>query len=245
MAGIPQHRGEAEEILALRPDLVIHSGLGHLKSLEMIESFGIETIDIGYSESLTHGLEALKITAAALGREARAETLLAEIERRLDRALKLRARLDGPGPRPQALYITPSGITAGKGTYIDEVMRLAGLDNHLDQQGVSGWSDLSIEALALSPPDVVISSFFNERRGWQAAWRFSHHPLTEKLMHEARHYEVPAQDWGCGGFFLVDAVERLLDLRQQQAIQSDQLAADLSAQKDQQPQQPQQPMGGQ
>ncbi|GER07540.1 iron ABC transporter substrate-binding protein [Iodidimonas muriae] len=213
MAGIAQHDGSAEAILDLKPDLVIHSGLGHLKSVHMLDRFGIEIIDIGYSQSLDHGRKALLKVGAALGEDKKARHMLASIDGRLMAAQKQVAALEKTHKRPRALYLTPSGITTGRGTYIDEVMALAGIDNQLAERGVDGWSSVGLEALAAKPPAMVITSFFQGRSGWNNAWRFSHHPLAKRIMDRARRVEVPANQWGCGGFFLVEAVETLIAAR--------------------------------
>ncbi len=208
-----RHSGSTEEILNLNPDLVIHSGLGHLKSVSMLDRFGFKIIDIGYSESLHHARQAVRTVGNALDRSGTADRILETMDRRLEQVAKTVERLDKSGPRPQALYLTPSANTTGSGTYLDEVMTLAGIDNRLAVRGVIGWASLDLEDMAQNPPDMVISSFFESLSGWQSAWLFSRHPVTMQAMERAMQVKVPARQWGCGGFFIVEAVETLAEAR--------------------------------
>ncbi len=208
-----RHGGSTEEILSLNPDLVIHSGLGHLKAVAMLDRFGVEIVDIGYSESLNHARQAVLTVGEALDRVDAAEHLLETLDHRLEKVARTVAVLDRAGPRPQALYITPSSNTTGAGTYLDEVMTLAGIDNSLAVRGVVGWASFDLEDMAENAPDMVISSFFESLSGWQSAWLFSRHPVTRQVMDQAMLVEVPARQWSCGGYFIVSAVETLVEAR--------------------------------
>lgn len=66
----------------------------------------------------------------------------------------------------RALYLTPSGFTAGAGTLTDAVLRAAGLTN---AAASPGFSPVSLERLVLNPPSLFIKAFFEavrtDRRG--------------------------------------------------------------------------------
>ncbi len=208
--GLPQHDGSAESVLALRPDLVVGSGPGTARLAALLDRFAIPRLDLGHATGLAAARARFLRLAARLGREARARRLLAGIDRRLAALRTRAARLDGVGPRPRAIYLTPSGITTGAGTYIDEVLRLAGIENALAADGVRGWSSLSVEGLVAHPPDLFVRSFFGSRPGWQENWRFSTHPVTAALVAATPEIDVPAAHWGCAGVFVVDAIADLV-----------------------------------
>lgn len=209
----PQHGGSAEEILTLAPDLVLRSGVADRRLDGFLERQAIPTASLGYAQSLADARQALRSAGAALGREARADQLLAEMDRRQARLAERVAALDALGPRPTALYVTPSGITTGSGTYIDEAFGMAGIVNLLGSEGVEGFSLLTVEDLATRRPDLMVASFFDSRRGWRADWRFAQHPVAARAMGRAARVAVPARQWGCAGYYLLDAVESLIDGR--------------------------------
>ncbi len=216
--GLPRHDGSAEAILALRPDLVVGSGRGTVRLAALLDRFAIPHLDLGHAASLAAARERFLRLGVRLGRAERAHRILAGLDRRLA-ALRLRvARLDAAGPRPRAVYLTPSGVTTGAGTYIDEVLRLAGIENALAAAGVRGWSSLSVEGLVARPPDLFVRSFFGSRPGWQESWRFSVHPVTAALVAARPAIDVPASHWGCAGVFVVDAVADLVRGRERLAL---------------------------
>lgn len=208
------HGGSTEEILSLAPGLAVRSGVADGRRARLLARLGVAVVDLGYATGLADAREAVVKLGEAVGRPGRADALL---ERMADRRARLEARaaaLDRVASRPQAVYLTPSGVSTGEGTYIDEVFDIAGIANRLAADGVEGWSRLSLEGLAARPPEMVVTSFFGSRPGWQMAWRFSRHPVAETAMARAMHLSVPAGQWGCAGFFLLDAAESLLEGRE-------------------------------
>ncbi len=217
--GLPRHDGSAEAILALRPDLVVGSGPGTVRLAALLDRFAIPHLDLGHATSLAAARARFLRLGVRLGRAAKAQRLLAALDRRRA-ALRARvARLDAAGPRPRALYLTPSGVTTGAGTYIDEALNLAGIENALAADGVRGWSSLSVEGLVARPPDLFVRSFFGSRPGWQESWRFSTHPATAALVAARPGIDVPAAHWGCAGVFVVDAIADLVRGRERLAAQ--------------------------
>lgn len=208
-----QHKGGIEDILGAHPTLVIRAGSGHARLDHMLDRFDIETIELGYAESLDDARRAVSLLGERLGRQEKAARLLGDLERRLAAVGRRVAALDQAGRRPSALYLTPSGVTSGGGTYIDEAMRRAGIDNLLAETGVEGFSRLNPESMLTHAPDMMITSFFGSRPGWQADWRFSVHPVTLRAMEQRFRAEIPAGSWGCAGFFLIDAIEALASAR--------------------------------
>ncbi|MGC8001651.1 hypothetical protein, partial [Salmonella enterica] len=57
-----------------------------------------------------------------------------------------------------AVYLTPSGVTAGPGTLVDAVLRAAGMTN---AETRPGYHTVSLEQLALDPPRAVVLGFFD------------------------------------------------------------------------------------
>ncbi|MFQ5347235.1 MAG: ABC transporter substrate-binding protein [Rhodothalassiaceae bacterium] len=222
---LPQHDGSVEAILALRPDLVVGSGPGTPRLAALLDRFAIPHLELGHASSLDEARSRFLRLGVHLGREDTARRLLAALDRRLA-ALRARvARLETSGPPPRAVYLTPSGVTTGAGTYIDEVLRLAGIRNALAAEDVHGWTALSVEGLLAHPPDLFVRSFFGSRAGWQENWRFSRHPATAALVAATPAIDVPAAHWGCAGIFVVAAIADLVRGRERLAAQRDALAA--------------------
>lgn len=157
----PSVRGGAEEVLALRPGLVIGARWGQGPVLDMARRLGVPTFEIPLADSYAGIREMILGLAGAVGEPGRGRDLLA----RLDAA---RARLHAlpahSTPSPAA-YCGPSGFTGGDSPLAREQLGDAALI-----PARAGRMDL--EALVLARPDVLVS----------VAYRPDHPSLIQLLL---------------------------------------------------------------
>jgi iron complex transport system substrate-binding protein len=202
--GLPSLRASAEEVLVMAPDIAIRQFGGESAILPMLERLGIEVVQLGFSDSPESARSNLRLVGRALGREARAEALIADMDRRL---AEVAAR--GRGGGLTAIYLTPGGFTSGAGTFIDAVIRSAGLTNLGAAGGRQGWYDLNIENLVMNPPDLIIGSFFDLRTSRMNHWSVARHSYVRKLLEERPSVIVPGRYVACSAWFFVEAVEMI------------------------------------
>jgi len=100
--------------------------------------------------------------------------------------------------------MSPSGITTGSGTFLNEVMTLAGLDNLMADQGLSGWSAFDVESFITLDPDILLTSFFDSKVGNAESWRFSEHPAVREAMERVRIVDVPSRYLSCPAWYVVE-----------------------------------------
>ncbi len=146
-----------EVIFALHPDLVLATRGNPVSVIDRLRSAGVPVFAF---DSQT-GLEQIPRTMRTLSRilgGVQAEGL-GRIDSLLT-ALECYGRLAEsvpPGERPNVLYYDPLSPdwTAGPGTHIDEVIRLAGARNLASDSPVA-WPKYSLEALLARPPDWIL-----------------------------------------------------------------------------------------
>ena len=149
-------RGESEEILALRPDLVFVTNFTDDGMVRLLEGAGIPLVRFTNWDSFAGVLADIRLTGAVLGVEDRAEALARSVEERL-RAVATRV---AGRPRPRVLYYEQPGYTRGPGALIDEMIERAGGYNVARELGVKGVAQIGFESLlALRPEIVVIPGF--------------------------------------------------------------------------------------
>ena len=149
-------RGESEEILALRPDLVFVTNFTDDGMVRLLEGAGIPLVRFTSWDSFAGVLADIRLSGAVLGVEARAEALARSVEDRL-RAVEARVR---GRPRPRVVYYEQPGYTRGAGALIDEMIERAGGRNVARELGLRGVAELGFESLlALRPEVVVIPGF--------------------------------------------------------------------------------------
>jgi iron complex transport system substrate-binding protein len=199
-AGLPTVRPRAADVLALEPTLVVRSYGGGPEVERFMEDVGVRVVQLGYPQTLDDvRAEVLRI-GAELGSQDEAEALAREFERRL---AKLSKR---GGAGAEALYMTPTGVTAGAGTMIDELFRAAGLAN-FQQRG--GWNPLPLERLAYERPDLVAAAFFEGGAYHIDHWSAARHPVAQAQIEERPVIPLDGAWTSCGAWFLIDAVEAL------------------------------------
>lgn len=144
-----------EQLARLEPDLVIawpdnpmRSVIARLEDLGVaIYSPEVQTLDDMRRTTLTLG--------AILGLEAAADSLIRTIDRELEEV----RRAVADRPRHSVFYVVwfAPPTTSASGTYIDELIEIAGGDNiFADAPGL--WPQVSLEEVVRRQPDVILLS---------------------------------------------------------------------------------------
>ena len=197
-AGVPVVRPRAEDVLALRPDLVVRSYGGGPRAQAFFERSGVPVLQIDYASDIAAVRATIRNAAAGLGVPARGEALITDMDARLGRA---RAR----GSLTRVLYLTPSGVSAGTGTFVHHLIEAAGLGNFDDRRG---WRSIPLERLAYEAPDVYAIASFGATNH-ENAWTPFRHPVATERVAAGPVLRIDGATTACGGWFLADAVEAL------------------------------------
>ena len=203
-AGVPTVRPVAEDVLILKPDLVVRSYGGGPNAAAFFERAGVPVLQVGWAstvdgEDMGSIPAIIQHLAAGLGQSARGEALVAEYRERLKHVRKRSAG-------ETALYMTPAGVTTGSGSLVHEMLLAAGLENFQDQPG---WRSLPLERLAYEQPDLVAAAFFENFTNRPNAWSPSNHPVARAQLSGPDTTMLQGAWTACGGWFILDAVEAL------------------------------------
>lgn len=141
-----------EELIARKADFVV-AGLKHKDLAQLLEVVGIPTILVG-PETFEAVQETTRLLARALGREERAEKLLAFYASVLETAAQATAGIP-PEARPRVLVVGTSPLRVASGAmYQARMVELAG--GIPVTQGLPGsWQNVNIEQVLLWNPEVI------------------------------------------------------------------------------------------
>ncbi len=204
--GIPLNRGQAEEILALEPDLVVAGRYTKRSAVALLQRLGVPLIELDIPNSIAATQSHIRRLARALGQIDRGEAVIAQLDARLN-AIK------PSDEHPLGLIYHPNGFTTGAGTLVDELLARAGIDNLAAHNGLSGWGNQSLEQILLAAPDLLI--FVNSGDQQPAIAReILEHPAMRHLRSQILAVDIPGHYWLCAGPWMVEAVERLAEVRQ-------------------------------
>lgn len=202
-ASIPRYRATADIILTLKPSLVVRSWAGDQRLLTLLEKLDIPVVTITYAEGREGTAQNIAKVAVAIGQDARADVMIADIQARRDALEAL------PGYNTSATYLTPGAYTSGSGTFIDKVMALAGFGNAFADAGYEGWIPIPMEHMVKTPPSLIVTSFYDSHSAVQNHWGVARHNYVRNLIEETPALDVPGSMMSCSGLFMVDAAEHL------------------------------------
>jgi iron complex transport system permease protein len=159
-ARVPNRVGrDAEQIVALQPDLVVASPFANADLLRQLQNAGVPLVVADLVSSADAHADNIRFLAYLYGEEERGEALIRELDARMARLAAV-AKRHPSDQRPSAIVLNGGQTigTAGAGTTEDGVLALAGVRNAAAEAGILGNKDFSLEALPdLNPTFIVVT----------------------------------------------------------------------------------------
>lgn len=209
--GLPVIRGLSEEILALRPNLVVAGAFTTRATVAMLKRTGFPVLELGVPADLDGVRGQIRTVAAALGHAERGEAMVADLDARLAAVT--------PSEKPlRALVMRPNAFTVAPGSLGDALIRAAGLVNVAAEIGRDRFGQVPLEAAALANADVIVMDQA-EPGTPSLADTLLHHPVLAALRQRGRLVSIPNRLWACPGPQVAEVVARLAEAARQRAEQ--------------------------
>ncbi len=199
----PINHGKAEEILALKPDLIVAGAYTDRSLIALLKKLGYRVEQFPLSSNIGDIRDNIRLMARLIGRETEGEALVTGMDRRLERVRQHR-----PAVPPRAAFYQPNGYTGGIDTLQHSALELAGWENIAASEGVVGYGTIDLERLVLARPEQLFTSSYapgTRSRGQDQL----EHPVLRRLTRGRAPVEVGYKYWICGGPMIADAVEIL------------------------------------
>jgi iron complex transport system substrate-binding protein len=197
--GLPLRRADLESVLASRPSIVVREWGGDAGLVRALERRGVRVVGIDDAADFDGVRTNIRRVATALGRSNAGEGLIAGMD------AELRSAAGAWGGR-RALYLVPGGFTAGQGTLVDAMMQSAGLSNAARGPG---FQPVSLEHLALAPPDAVVLGFFDRASISTQHWSIASNPALARMLKGRVAASLPGAILGCPAWFAADGARAL------------------------------------
>jgi iron complex transport system substrate-binding protein len=200
--GIPINHGLAEEVIAAQPDLVLAGRYTTGFAKAMLRRLNYPVIEIESPETIAGIHATLTELGNALGMQARAAELLADMNRRLASVTA------PPGRYGSAIIFDANGFTVGRPGLADEIMTLTGLVNKAPELGIGAYGQVPLETMLATRPDRIIYLIY--RPGVPSiASATMEHPALKHGMGGRKTLTVPGRLLTCGTPMVAEAAERL------------------------------------
>ena len=201
---------DPEMIYGLKPDLVVVGEGSSPDAINQLRALGIAVFKTTRFDSLADIQKAILDLGKAVGEEKNAEALVSTAQRRLRRVGE---RVGRAQRRPLVLYYSTGGYSGGRGTVVDDVIRAASGRNLAAEKGINGYKKLSLEALVMDGPEVILLGERSEREKLLYQEVLSHSGLKQvKAVREKRVYAIPSRYLVTSSHYIVEGVERLARL---------------------------------
>lgn len=197
------NHGKSEEILPLKPDLVLASGFAARPAVELLRKLGHRVEMLPMANSIAGIRNNIQSVASLVGEEAKGTKLIEQMEKRI---AQVQAKLTRPSKR--AIFYQPRGYTSGTNTLQDEALRLAGWENIAATIGINGYSQIGLEQLLMAQPEQIFTSSYAPGTS-SMAQRQLQHPVLRKLTDNRPMLEIDYRLWICDGPMIADAIEAL------------------------------------
>jgi cobalamin transport system substrate-binding protein len=157
-----------EAIVALRPTLVIGLGLSSdVREIHAVESMGCPVM-MAHDDSLAEIEDSIAQIGERIGRGAEARALLGQIRAQVAAVREHVA--SEPPVRILMLVGHQPMVAVGRGTYLDDLLRLAGADNIADSASGEQWPRLSLEYIIAMRPDVILDGQMGDEAAAPQFW---------------------------------------------------------------------------
>jgi iron complex transport system substrate-binding protein len=199
----PLLSGEAEDVLVLKPDVVVAGRFTKRATRELLKDKGLRVAEFDPARSLDDVKKQLRQMGTLVKHPDRAEAEIAKLDAAIAhaRAVALRKPL-------RVLAVSRRGWVSGGENLTTSLLSAVGLVNAGGELGLKAGGYASLEAIiSLRPDDLLVtdSSDFAEDEGRA----FLLHPALEKFYPPAKRIVLPERLTVCGGPTLAEALDHL------------------------------------
>ncbi|MGY3486640.1 iron complex transport system substrate-binding protein [Bradyrhizobium sp. USDA 4011] len=199
----PRLSGEAEDVLLLKPDLVVVSLFDKRATRDLLKANGLHLVEFTVPRTLDEVRDQIRAMGDVLQHPDRARAEIA----RLDAAIA-RARAAADGHHYRVLPVERRGFVAGRSSLISSLLAATGLSNAAGELGLDAGGFASLEAIVKLRPDFILVSEAGDRAQDEGR-AFLLHPALERFYPADKRIVVPERLTVCGGVMLADALDRL------------------------------------
>ncbi|NOJ44144.1 ABC transporter substrate-binding protein [Bradyrhizobium australiense] len=201
----PVLSGAAEDVLLLKPDLVLASAFDKRSTRELLKAKGLHLAELAVPRNLDEARAQIREVGDMTGHPDRADAEIA----RLDAALA-RARRAAAERHYRVLPLSRRGWVAGSDSFVGSLLSEVGLRSAAGDLGFSFGGFASLEAIVNLRPDfIVVSQAGNYARDDGQA--FLVHPALQRFYPPEKRIVIPERLTECGGVMLAAALDALTE----------------------------------
>ena len=150
---------DMEQLAALKPDVLFVSNMtlyDQTNPYQQLIDLGVCVLCVPTANSIATIQEDIAFIAAAMGKTAEGDTLIADMQAELDRISAIGATVTDKKSVYFEIGAAPSMYSFGSGVFLNEMIELIGAENVLADQ--EGWLAVEAETIVAADPDVILTN---------------------------------------------------------------------------------------
>lgn len=146
-----------EQIVALKPDLVLAAEINTPELVKSLEDAGLKVYYLKNPTNLDGLYTNLETIGTLTGKSADAEKLIASLKERVE---AVKAKAAAVTEKPRVFYELDATDpakpwTPGPGSFVNELISLAGAENVASSLDMA-WAQMSLEAILVADPQIIL-----------------------------------------------------------------------------------------
>jgi iron complex transport system substrate-binding protein len=196
--------GGAEDVLVLRPDIVVASLFDKRSTRELLKEQGLHLAEFAVPRNLDEVKAQIRRMGEIVGHPDRAAAEIA----RLDAAIA-RARQTVAERRYRVLPLSRRGWVSGSDSLVSSLLAETGLFNAAGDLGIGMGGYASLEAIVNLKPDLIVVAEAGDHAEDEGS-AFLLHPALERFYPPDKRIVIPGRLTVCGGVMLAEALDMLV-----------------------------------
>jgi iron complex transport system substrate-binding protein len=201
--GYPLLSGGAEDVLVLKPDIVVASLFDKRATRDLLKDKGLHLVEFNVPRTLAEVRDQIREMGEVVQHPDRASAEIA----RLDAAVA-RAREAATGRHYRVLPLSRRGWVPGRDSLVSSLLAGAGLLDAAGDTGLASGGFASLETIVSLRPDFLVVSEAGDRAEDEGR-AFLLHPALERFYPPDRRIILPERLTVCGGAMLAEALDVL------------------------------------
>ena len=152
----------AEEVLSMKPDLVIVSDWTRAEKIQSMRDLGLKVVSVKSPVTIPDVKEAVTQVAAAIGEPEKGKQLIALMDAKLAE-IKEKTNKIKPENRKKLVLLSLMTAYGGEGCAYDAACREANVINGISEAGLKTGQQLSKEMLIKINPDIMLMPVYTDR----------------------------------------------------------------------------------
>jgi iron complex transport system substrate-binding protein len=202
-AKYPRLSGEAEDILVLKPDLVVAGRFTRRATRELLKEKGVRVVEFDAVRSINDTRTQIRRMGDLVGHPERAQAEIARLDAAIARTREMAAKKS-----LRVLPVSRRGWVSGSESLTSSLLAEVGLSNAATGLGIRNGGFAPLEAIVNLKPDLLLLSDGGEEAEDQGK-AFLLHPALQRLYPPEKRIIIPERLTVCGGPMLADALDRL------------------------------------